>query len=336
MAESYTDAGSEDRRLTPSEIELARGRVARWLPPTPLRRSFALISQNVWLKLECWQPTGSFKVRGALNHLASLSEDERRRGVVAASAGNHALGVAWAAHALGGGVPVVLFVPEGTPQAKLSKLRSFSVTVREIGATYEDAYDASSAYAAAEGVRYLHAFEDPLTAAGQGIIGLEILEQLPDVERIVVPVGGGGLISAIAVAVKAKAPGVRIIAVQPEASPSLSESLKQGRALHRYPSGPTLADGVAGGIGDIVFRHRDLIDEVVLVPEVAIEQAIVALLTDDQVVAEGAGALGAAALRSGRLSGEGRPTAVVVSGGNIDARHLARLLAIRGTGSDDR
>ena len=324
------------RRLTPRDIDLARERVGRWLPPTPLRRSFALSSHDAWLKLECWQPTGSFKVRGALNHLAALSEDERRRGVVAASAGNHALGVAWAAQALGGRVPALLFVPEGTPHAKLSKLRSFPVTVREIGATYEDAYEASVAYAAAEGARYLHAFEDPLTAAGQGTLGLEILEQLPAVERIVVPVGGGGLISAVAVAVKAKAPGIRIIAVQPEASPSLPESLARGHALHRYPSGPTLADGVAGGIGDIVFRHRDLIDEIVLVPEVAIERTIVELLTEDQVVAEGAGALGAAALRSGRLSCDGRPTVVVVSGGNIDARHLARLLTTWSIDPGDR
>ena len=318
---------TEDKRLTPVEIERARDRIARWLPSTPLRRSFALESHQAWLKLECIQPTGSFKVRGALNHLAALSEDERRRGVVAASAGNHALGVAWAAQALGG-VPVVVFVPENTPHAKLSKLRSFPVTVRVIGANYEDAYDASLAYASAEGARYLHAFEDPLTAAGQGTIGLEILEQLPEVERIVVPVGGGGLISAIAVAVKAKSPTVKIVAVQPEASPSLSESVRQGRPLHRYASGPTLADGVAGGIGDIVFRHRDLIDEVVLVPEAAIERTIVELLADDQVVAEGAGVLGAAALRSGRLANTSRPTAVVVSGGNIDVHHLARLLQL--------
>lgn len=327
---------SDRRRLTLDEIESARGRIAPWLPASPLRRSFALSAQPVWLKLECWQPTGSFKVRGALNHLASLSEEERRRGVVAASAGNHALGVAWAAQALGGRVPAVLFVPESTPRTKVAKLREFPVTVREIGATYEDAYDASLEYAAAEGARYLHAFEDPLTAAGQGTIALEILEQLPEVERIVVPVGGGGMISAIAVAVKAKAPGVRIIAVQPDASPSLSESLAQGQPLLRYPSAPTLADGVAGGIGDIVYRHRDLIDEVVLVPEAAIERTIAELVANDQVIAEGAGALGAAALWSGRLSGGSRPTAVVVSGGNIDARELARLLSAWSSSSDDR
>lgn len=321
---------SEPRLLTAAEIERARERIRGLLPPTPLRRSFALRPHDAWLKLECWQPTGSFKVRGALHHLCSLSEAECRRGVVAASAGNHALGVAWAVQALGGRVSAVLFVPESVPRAKLAKLRSFPVTVQEAGASYDDAYDASLAYAEAEGARYLHAFEDPLTAAGQGTVGLEILEQLPEVGTIVVPVGGGGLISAIAVAVKARAPGVRIVAVQPEASPSLPESLARGQALLRYPAGPTLADGVAGGIGDIVFRHRALIDEVVIVPETALEDAIVALLAEDQVVAEGAGALGAAALRSGRLAGDGRPVAVVVSGGNIDVRHLARLLATRG------
>ena len=327
---------TERQRLTPREIAQARERLAPWLPPTPLRRSFALRSHEVWLKLECWQPTGSFKVRGALNHLAALSEDERRRGVVAASAGNHALGVAWAAETLGGRIPAVLFVPEGAPRAKLAKLQTFPVTVREVGATYEDAYDASLAYATSIGARYLHAFEDAYTAAGQGTVGLEILEQHPDVDRIVVPVGGGGLISAIAVAVKAEKPAVRIVAVQPEASPSLSASLDQGRALLRYPSGPTLADGIAGGIGDIVFRHRDLIDEIVIVPETAIEQAIVNLLVEDQVIAEGAGAVGAAALLCGRLSDPGRPTALVVTGGNIDARHLARLLAAWSRSSDDR
>jgi threonine dehydratase len=321
---------SDTGLLTLAQVESARERIASRLPPTPLRRSFALRAHDAWLKLECWQPTGSFKVRGALHHLASLGEDQRRRGVVAASAGNHALGVAWAVQALGGGVRAVLFVPESAPRAKLEKLRSFPVSVRECGESYDDAYDAALAYAEAEGARYLHAFEDPLTAAGQGTVGLEILEQLPDVGTIVVPVGGGGLIAAVAVAVKARAPAVRIVAVQPEASPSLRESLAQGRALLRYPAGPTLADGVAGGIGDIAFRHRALIDEVVTVPERALEDAIVALLAEDQVVAEGAGALAAAALRSGLLAGDGRPLALVVSGGNIDARHLTRLLAERG------
>ena len=323
------NGGVEARLLDPADLEQARERIRAFLPATPLRPSFALHPQQVWLKLECWQPTGSFKVRGALHHLSTLSEPERRRGVVAASAGNHALGVAWAAEALGGSVPAVLFVPEGAPRAKVDKLRRFPVTVRQVGATYEDAQDEAMAYAESEGARYVHAFEDPRTALGQGTIGLEILEQLPDVGSIVVPVGGGGLISAVAVAVKAKRPDVRIVAVQAEASPSLARSLAEGRPLYRYPAEPTLADGVSGGIGDIVFRHRGLIDEVLDVPERAIEDTIAALVTNDQVVAEGAGALAAAAVRSGRFTGDGRPVAVVVSGGNIDATHLARLLGTR-------
>ncbi|HEX5044762.1 MAG TPA: threonine/serine dehydratase [Candidatus Polarisedimenticolaceae bacterium] len=315
------------RVLEPDEIEQARASLVRFLPPTPLRRSFALRPHDVWLKLECWQPTGSFKVRGALHHLRSIPEEERARGVVAASAGNHALGLAWAAEVLGGGVPVTLFLPENAPSAKVDKLRTFPVRLRQVGATYEDAQDAALGFAAETGARYVHAFEDPLTAAGQGTVGLEILEQLPDVERIVVPVGGGGLISATAVAVKAKTPQVKIVAVQAKASPSLPESLARGTPLLRYPAGPTLADGVAGGIGEIVFRHRALLDEVVVVPERALEDAIVALLTEDQVVAEGAGALGVGALRCGGLDPEGGRTVVVVTGGNIDAVHLRRLLA---------
>ena len=283
--------------------------------------------QPVWLKLECWQPTGSFKVRGALHHLSSIPEAERARGVVAASAGNHALGLAWAAEVLGGVIPVELFLPENAPLAKVEKLRSFPVRLRQLGATYEDAQDEAIRFAEETGARYVHAFEDPLTAAGQGTVGLEILEQLPEVERIVVPVGGGGLISALAVAVKAKAPHVQIVAVQAEASPSLPESLARGAPLLRYPAGPTLADGVAGGIGEIVFRHRELLDEVVVVPEPALEEAIVALLTEDQVVAEGAGALGVAALRCGVLDPEVARTVAVITGGNIDAVHLRRLLA---------
>ena len=313
--------------LTAAEVEAARTHLSDALPPTPLRRSFALRPHPVWLKLECWQPTGSFKVRGALHHLRSIPERERARGVVAASAGNHALGLAWAAEVLGGGLSVTLFLPENAPAAKVEKLRTFPVHLRQVGATYEDAQDEALRFAAESGARYVHAFEDPLTAAGQGTVGLEILEQLPDVERIVVPVGGGGLISALAVAVKAKAPRVRVVAVQAEASPSLPESLRLGKPLLRYPAGPTLADGVSGGIGEIVFQHRELIDEVVVVPEPALEEAIVALLTEDQVVAEGAGALGIAALRCGRLDPAHGRTVAVVTGGNIDAVHLRRLLA---------
>jgi threonine dehydratase len=317
-------------RLTLDDVERAGAAIRPYLRPTPLRRSFALRgSGDAYLKLECWQPTGSFKVRGAVHMLACLSPAERRRGVVAASAGNHALGVAFAAQALGAEADVTVFVPETAPRAKVEKLRSFPVTVHQEGATYDDAFALAMAHVERTGATYVHAFDDPRTAAGQGTAGLEILDELPDVGAVLVPVGGGGLIAASAAAVKARAPSVRVVAVQPEASPALLESIRQGRPLLEYPAGPTLADGLAGGIGRIVFEHRDLIDEVVLVSEAEIEDAIVALLADDQVVAEGAGAVGVAALRSGKWRADGRTVAVLVTGGNIDARVLGRLLSAR-------
>jgi threonine dehydratase len=318
-------------RLTLEDVFRARRVVSRYLSPTPLRSAFCLRPRPAWLKLECWQPTGSFKVRGAIHFLASLSAEQRRAGVVAASAGNHALGVAFAARILGGSLEATLFVPRTAPRAKVEKLRSFPVTVREDGETYDDAHALALAHARETGATYVHAFEDPRTAAGQGTVALEILEEMPEVGTIIIPVGGGGLISAMAAAVKDRAKGIRIVAVQPEASPSLRDSIREGRALVEYAAGPTLADGLAGGIGEIVFAHRDLIDEVVVAPEKEIEDAIVALLAEDQVVAEGSGAAGVAALRAGLVesAADGRPVVAVVTGGNIDAAVLARLLQRR-------
>jgi threonine dehydratase len=316
--------------LSLDDIRRAQRTIAPYLQPTPLRRAFALRPQTGYLKLECWQPTGSFKVRGATNILSSLTAAQKARGVAAASAGNHALGVAFAAQALGGSVAATLFVPESAPRTKVEKLRTFPVTVVERGATYDDAHAEAIAHVSRTGATYVHAYDDPLTAAGQGTIGPEILEALPEVGAIVVPVGGGGLIASIAASVKALRPDVRIVAVQADASPSLRESIAKGVALLSYDARPTIADGIAGGIGEIVFEHRHLIDEVVEVSEAEIEDAIVALLSWDQVVAEGSGAVGVAAIRAGRVaSPEGRPAVAVVTGANIDAGVLARLLASR-------
>ncbi|HUG53001.1 MAG TPA: threonine/serine dehydratase [Vicinamibacteria bacterium] len=318
---------STEALLTLAEVEEARRAIAPYLAPTPLRRAFSIPGGRAWLKLECWQPTGSFKVRGALRAILALDAPERARGVVAASAGNHALGVAWAIEALGGGIPATVFVPATAPRAKVDKLRTFPVTVVEGGATYDEAALRAGEHAARTGARPVHPFDDRHTAAGQGTVALEVLEQNPDLGTMVVPVGGGGLISGVAAAVKGRRPDVRIVAVQPAASPALRESLARGRPLLDYYAGPTLADGLKGGIGTTVFAHRDLIDEVVTVTEPEIEEAMVALVAADQVVAEGSGAVGVAALRAGRIgAGDGRPMVVVVTGANVDARVLARLL----------
>jgi len=314
------------RRLTAGDVASARAIVSAHLRPTPLRRSFALRPHDAWLKLECWQPTGSFKVRGALHNVATLSAAERGRGIVAASAGNHALGVAFAAQAVGG-VRATVFVPETAPRAKVDKLRTFDVEVVVAGRTYDDAHAAAVERAARDGATYVHAYDDPRTAAGQGTVGLEIADDLPAVGTVVVPVGGGGLISAIAVALKERVPDVRVVAVQPDASPALRASLQAGRALLEYDAAPTLADGLAGGIGEIVWLHRDLVDDVVTVSEAEIEAAIAALAAHDQVIAEGSAATGVAAVAAGRVDGRGRPIAIVVTGGNLDVTTLARILA---------
>jgi threonine dehydratase len=317
-------------RLGLGDVEKARTVLAGHLRPTPLRPSLAAPGTDLRLKLECWQPTGSFKVRGALHLLSTLGDAERRRGVVAASAGNHALGVAFAASRLGAALRATLFVPRTAPRAKVEKLRRYPVEVRETGETYDDAVEAARAFEGETGAVFVHAFDDLRTGAGQGTVGLEILDECPEVATVLVPVGGGGLIAGLATAMKAKAPHVRIVAVQAEASPSLRESLRLGRPLLTYPAGPTLADGLAGGIGEIAFDHRDLVDEAVTVTEEEIGDAIVALLASDQVVAEGAGAVGVAALRAGKVGSAGRgPVVAVVTGGNVDASVLVRLLASR-------
>ena len=313
-------------RMTADDVLRAAAVLRPHLPPTPLRRSFALRGRDAWLKLECWQPTGSFKVRGALHNLATLSDADRRRGVVASSAGNHALGVAFAAEALGG-VRATLFVPETAPAAKVDKLRSFAVEVVVGGRTYDDAHALALARVERDGGTFVHAFDDPRTAAGQGTAGLEIAAALPSVGTVVVPVGGGGLVTGVAVALKARVPGARIVAVQPDASPALRDSLREGRPLLDYDAAPTIADGVAGGIGRLVWEHRDLVDEVVTVSEAEIEDAIVALAASDQVIAEGSGAAAVAAVASGKVDGGGRPIAVVVTGGNLDLSVLCRLLS---------
>jgi threonine dehydratase len=313
-------------RLTVEDVERARASVSLRLLPTPLRPSLLAGDGELLLKLECWQPTGSFKVRGATHLLSTLGSAEKSRGVVAASAGNHALGVAFAAACLGD-VKATLFVPTTAPRAKLEKLRRFRVEVRETGATYDDAVDAARVFEKETGAVFVHAFEDHRTAAGQGTLAFELIEQCQAPATVIVPVGGGGLLAGVATVLKARLPAIRIVAVQPEASPAFAESLRLGRPLVTYPAGPTLADGLAGGIGEIAFDHRDLVDVHVVVSEPEIEAAMLDLLARDQVVAEASGAASVAAFRSGRLERAEGPTVAIVTGANVDARVLARLLA---------
>ncbi len=315
--------------LTSQEIVEARQRIQPHIFRTPLRESFLLSEKTgsrVFLKLENWQIGGSFKLRGALNRMMLTSHEERARGVVASSAGNHALGVAHAARVLGIS-PATIFVPGTAPRAKLAKLREFSVEVRPVGQTYDDAHHAAEEFQRETGATFIHPFDDPRTVAGQGTIGLEILEDLPHVDAILVPVGGGGMISGIAIAVKGKSPQIKIIGVQPAASPALRDSLRDGKCYEEYIAAPTICDGLAGGIGKICFEvAQTLVDDVVIVEEGETKAAIRALAETQQLIVEGSGAAGVAALLSHKVNLQGKSVAVIISGGNIDLGLLKSIL----------
>lgn len=325
------------RPPTITEIWQAQTRLRPYLAPTPLRQSLALSEQfgaEIFLKLENWQPTGSFKVRGAFNLLAQLTPDEITRGLVAASAGNHGSAVGYAARQLR--LPNVhIFVPGTTPRAKMDKMRRFGVNVHEVGETYDDAHHAADAYMHAHGATFVHAYDDARTVAGAGTTALEILETLQDADAMLIPVGGGGLAAGMAIAYKHLAPHTRIVGIQPDASPSLHDSLRDNVCYEEYDAGPTICDGLAGGIGKIVFEiaQRKLIDYASLVTESAVHQAVSEFARSEQMIVEGSGAVGLAELIENPAPYRGKRVVLVITGANIDAARLTGLLTERPDGN---
>ena len=302
-------------RPTLADIESARERVARFARETPLYRSETLsrlIGRRVTLKAENLQRTGAFKIRGAVNTIALLPDTERRSGVVTASAGNHGQAVAWAARATG--IAATIFVPESAPMAKVDAARSYGADVRLAGEGFDDSLEAARNFQAETGATFVHAFDDPRVIAGQGTLGLELAAQLGEGGVVVIPVGGGGLASGVAIALRALRPELRLVGVQAAACAPFAGI---------EPSGTTIADGIAvkqpGTLTSSILR--DLLDEVVAVDEDAIAQAIVLLLERAKLVVEGAGAAPVAALLEHRVGSEG-PVCCVLAGGNIDATTL--------------
>jgi threonine dehydratase len=288
---------------TAADVEQARARLAGVARETPTVRSATLsqlAGRDVWLKAENLQRTGSFKVRGAVNRVAALDDRERARGVVAASAGNHGQAVAWAAREAG--VPATIVVPQDAPMAKVEATRSYGAVVEMTGASFEEAVAMGRHHAVETGAVYVHAFEDGAVIAGQGTVGLEVIEQLEDVETVVVPVGGGGLAAGIALGVEAARVEVRVAGVRTP------------------PEGFAVADGIAvkqvGELPQAILADR--VDSMVEVSGAEIAQAIVLCLERTKLVVEGAGAAGVAAVLAGRIEGDG-PVAVILSGGNVDA-----------------
>ena len=311
------------------DVRAALEAIGEHVVHTPCTRSPAfqdLTPARLWFKMENLQRTGSFKDRGSLNRLLALTDEERRRGVVTASAGNHAQAVAY--HAARLGIPCTVVMPVAAPLIKVMNTRGFGAEVRQVGEVLDDSAVEARRIVEEEGRVMIHPFDDPLVIAGQGTIGLEILEQCPDVETIVVPVGGGGMISGIAAAVKALRPDVRIIGVESEAAPSAFASRQAGEIV-KITSAQTIADGIATKrVGDHTFPMIEaLVDDLVVVTEEDTAQAILLLLERQKTVAEGAGAVGLAALTTGRIEvREGERVVVLLCGGNIDVNRVARII----------
>jgi threonine dehydratase len=315
--------------VTLADIQAARQTLRDVIIATPILPAERLsqeLGARVFLKAENTQRSGSFKLRGAYNTISQLAAAERERGVIAHSAGNHAQGVALAARLLG--APATIVMPERAPLTKVAATRRLGAEVLLHGATFDDAGARARAIQGQRGLTYVHAFNDERVIAGQGTIGLEVAEALPDLGLLIVPIGGGGLISGIALAVKALLPNVRIVGVQAAGCASIPQSLAAGAPI-AAPDARTIADGIAvKRPGDLTLPIiRELVDQVVIVDDDEIARGIAYVVQNARLVVEGAGAAGVAALLSGKIAPHTDETVcVVMGGGNIDGNLLARVI----------
>lgn len=284
-----------------------------------------LTGNKVFFKLENLQKTGSFKVRGALNKIMHLTEEEKARGVIASSAGNHAQGVALGATNLG--IKSTIVMPGTAPLSKVMATRGYGAEVVQVGTVYDDAYKKACEIQAETGATFLHPFDDPYVIAGQGTIGMEIIEDLENVDMVIVPIGGGGIASGIAKAVKSLKPSVKMVGVEAENAASMLEAVKQGCPC-TIKTTPTIADGIAvARAGQLTCEMiRDYVDEIVTVSEDDIARAILFLMEKGKVVAEGAGATPVAALLAGKIKEQGQNICCVISGGNSDINMIERII----------
>jgi threonine dehydratase len=319
--------------VTLQTIQKARLDTASLIKQTPLVRSEFLSNLSggeVFLKLENLQITNSFKPRGAVNRLLHLSAEEEDRGIITASAGNHGQGVAYAAQKLG--LPAKVVVPKTTPHVKIEGIRKFGAELVLFGDNYDEAECRAKELARRDGCAYISPYDDELIISGHGTVGLEIVEACPGVDVVVVPVGGGGLISGVSIAVKSTKPEVEIVGVQSEASPVMYESLKAGRIVEA-PKAKTIAEGLSGGIekGSLTFEIvKNCIDRMLLVKESTIRRAVHLLWTQDKQVAEGSGAAAIAPILENNAMFKGKAVVCLITGGNIDDDLFKEILASEG------
>ena len=280
---------------------------------------------DIYLKPECLQVTGSFKVRGAYYKIATLSDEEKAKGVIACSAGNHAQGVALAATK--SGIKSLICLPDGAPISKVEATRKLGADICLVNGVYDDAYNKALELRDEKGYTFIHPFDDESVIAGQGTIGLEIADQLPDADAVIVPIGGGGLISGVAFAIKQLNPNIKVYGVQAAGAPSMFNSIHDGK-IERLPSVSTIADGIAvKEPGSITFDTcQKYVDDIVTVTDDEISAAILALIEKQKMIAEGAGAVSVAAAMFNKVPVKGKKVVCVVSGGNIDVTILSRVI----------
>ncbi len=312
------------------DVKQAYERIEGLVCKTPLEESFYLGdgTRRYFFKLESFQKVKSFKIRGALNKMLSLSQQEKDRGAATISSGNHGCSVSYAAALLGIQNTKVI-VPQTAPKSKVDRIRYFGAEVMQLGRDYDEAHALGMAYIEEHGLTYIDPYyDDPKIYGGQGTIAIEILEQNPDIDTIVVPIGGGGLITGIAVAAKAIKPDIRIVGVQTEACPAMIRSYADGVFYEEYPTtGETVCDALVGGVGKLSYELlKDYADDLIAVKEETIRRAVRHMIMEEKFVVEGASATTVAAVMENRERIGGKNIALVMSGGNIDGQLIAQLL----------
>ncbi len=310
------------------DIIKARNTINDYIYKTPLDLSMYLSSDTtkVYLKLESQQKLRSFKVRGALNAVLSLTTEQKKRGIAAISSGNHGAGVSYAAK-ISGGTKAIVFVPKTTPYSKVEKIKYYGAEIVQLGNNYDEAHIQALRIIEEEGYTYIDPCSDAVTIAGQGTIGIEILEENPDIDTILVPIGGGGIITGVGLAAKHIKPGIKIIGVQTSACPAMIHSVRDQVCYEEYPTKPSICDALIGGVGRLPYELAKVcIDDMIEVDETAIREALKFLMTKEKVIAEPSSAVGIAAFQKNPHLFEGKNVAIVVTGGNLDHKLMTQLL----------
>lgn len=313
--------------VTFDDVLAAKQRISHYIWETPLELSIPYSNENtsVYLKLESQQRLKSFKIRGALSKLTNLSEEEKKRGVMTISSGNHGAGISYGASLLKN-MNATVFVPATTPEAKVEKIKYYGADVKLEGDNYDDTYRIALEYLNKHNLTFVDSCSDVEVIAGQGTIAIEILEENPNIDTILVPIGGGGMITGIAVAAKAINPTIKIIGIQTAACPAMVKSMEDKKCYLEFPNEPSLCEALVGGVGEIPYHMADTcIDDIILVEEDLIKKAVAQLLKKEKVIAEVSGAIGYAAIMANPNLIKGRNVAVIISGGNLDEKLVQEI-----------